>query len=126
MVALTRFDGLRREAWAAGFSAYLVNPFDMGEFCTVLRRLGFDVEDEALASPPFSWRFQPMPITENTYDRRGRPICQICANPITPEDNVALVGASMIHGHCASQPAGRSPVTLVDRQRDDAERKRAA
>jgi len=52
-----------------------------------------------------------MPLLENMYDRRGRPICRICARAITRDDNVAL-GDTMIHGRCAAQPGMRKPAAL--------------
>jgi CheY-like chemotaxis protein len=42
-VALTAFDGLRYEAEAAGFNAYLVKPFELAAFSEALQRLGFTV-----------------------------------------------------------------------------------
>jgi CheY-like chemotaxis protein len=42
-VALTGFDGLRDEAEAAGFNAYLVKPLELAAFSEVLQRLGFTV-----------------------------------------------------------------------------------
>jgi hypothetical protein len=65
-----------------------------------------DVGSEAVASSPISGRLQSMPLLENTYDLRGRPICRVCARPITPEDKVALEDA-MIHGRCAAKPGVR-------------------
>jgi CheY-like chemotaxis protein len=106
LVALTGFDGLKREAEAAGFDAYLVKPFDLGHFCHVAHGLGLDVGCEAVASSPISRRLQSMPLLENPYDRRGRPICRVCARAITPEDKVALEDA-MIHGRCAEKPGAR-------------------
>jgi hypothetical protein len=68
-----------------------------------------------------------MPILENNHDRRGRPICPVCDRPITPEENVVLLGESMIHGHFALQSGGSKTVPPVDRRGDDAKRiKRAA
>jgi CheY-like chemotaxis protein len=119
IVALTGFDGLRDEVAAAGFDAYLVKPFDLAKFCGALRRLGFEVGGEAVAAPPFSRRFQAMPLMENAYDVRGWPLCPVCADPIFPEDNVAFSDDVMIHGHCALQPAARPPATPVNRRRDD-------
>ena len=37
-VALTGFDGLRYEAEAAGFNAYLVKPFEVATFSEALQR----------------------------------------------------------------------------------------
>jgi CheY-like chemotaxis protein len=42
-VALTGFDGLRDEAKAAGFNAYLVKPLELAAFSEALQRLGFAV-----------------------------------------------------------------------------------
>jgi hypothetical protein len=44
-----------------------------------------------------------MPILENKPDRRGRPICPKCAQPILLNDGVALMEDSMIHAYCVSR-----------------------
>jgi hypothetical protein len=59
-----------------------------------------------------------MPLWENTYDRRGRPICRVCARAITPEDKVALEDA-MIHGRCSAKPGGRTRTAAMELQLDD-------
>jgi hypothetical protein len=53
-----------------------------------------------------------MPILENKPDRRGRPICPKCAQPILPGDGVALMEDSMIHADCVSAPfwGGVTPI----------------
>jgi len=43
-VALTGFDGLRHEAEAAGFNAYMVKPFQLATFSEALKHLGFSID----------------------------------------------------------------------------------
>lgn len=54
-----------------------------------------------------------MPLLENKSDRRGRPICPKCGQPILRKDGVALMEDSMIHACCVSRSPSAGAVTAI-------------